>query len=61
MSSPEVAPLLAGNVLGSVGASFVVAEWKDAAGDNLTGQQVDRIAPEDASLDPSMPTQPLQK
>src|SRR5437868_14716949 len=32
MSSPEVAPPLAGNVLGSVGASFVVAEWKDAGG-----------------------------
>jgi mannose-6-phosphate isomerase-like protein (cupin superfamily) len=32
MSSPNVAAPLAGNVLGSVGASFVVAEWKDAGG-----------------------------
>jgi mannose-6-phosphate isomerase-like protein (cupin superfamily) len=30
MSSPTFAPLLAGNVAGSVGANFVVAEWKDA-------------------------------
>lgn len=27
-----IAPLLAGNVLGSVDANFVVAEWKDAGG-----------------------------
>jgi mannose-6-phosphate isomerase-like protein (cupin superfamily) len=27
-----IAPPLAGNVVGSVGASFVVAEWKDAGG-----------------------------
>ncbi len=32
MSSPIIAPPLAGNVLGSTGASFVVAEWKDAGG-----------------------------
>jgi mannose-6-phosphate isomerase-like protein (cupin superfamily) len=30
--SPIVAPPLAGNVLGSVGNSFVVAEWRDAGG-----------------------------
>jgi mannose-6-phosphate isomerase-like protein (cupin superfamily) len=30
MSSTTIAPLLAGNVAGSVGANFVVAEWKDA-------------------------------
>ncbi len=27
-----IAPLLAGNIIGSVGASFVIAEWKDAGG-----------------------------
>jgi len=27
-----IAPPLAGNVIGSVGTSFVVAEWKDAGG-----------------------------
>lgn len=27
-----IAPPLAGNVIGSVEASFVVAEWKDAGG-----------------------------
>jgi mannose-6-phosphate isomerase-like protein (cupin superfamily) len=32
MSSPITAPPLAGNVLRSVGANFVVAEWKDAGG-----------------------------
>jgi mannose-6-phosphate isomerase-like protein (cupin superfamily) len=32
MSAPNLAPLLAGNVLGSIGDSFVVAEWKDAGG-----------------------------
>ena len=32
MSSPIIAPPLAGNVVGSVGANFVVAEWKDAGG-----------------------------
>jgi mannose-6-phosphate isomerase-like protein (cupin superfamily) len=32
MSSTTVAPPLAGNVLGSIGDSFVVAEWKDAGG-----------------------------
>jgi hypothetical protein len=32
MSSPIVASPLAGNVLGSIGNSFVVAEWKDAGG-----------------------------
>jgi mannose-6-phosphate isomerase-like protein (cupin superfamily) len=30
MSTPTTSPPLAGNVLGSVGASFVIAEWKDA-------------------------------
>jgi len=32
MSTPMVAPPLAGNVLGSIGDSFVIAEWKDAGG-----------------------------
>jgi mannose-6-phosphate isomerase-like protein (cupin superfamily) len=32
MSSPTIAPLLAGSVLGSAGSDFVVAEWKDAGG-----------------------------
>ncbi|HEY6369003.1 MAG TPA: cupin domain-containing protein [Candidatus Sulfotelmatobacter sp.] len=32
MSSPTIAPPLAGSVLGSVGSHFVVAEWKDAGG-----------------------------
>ena len=32
MSSAKIAPPLAGNVLGAVGANFVVAEWKDAGG-----------------------------
>jgi mannose-6-phosphate isomerase-like protein (cupin superfamily) len=32
MSSPIIAPPLAGNVLGGVGASFVIAEWRDAGG-----------------------------
>jgi Cupin domain len=32
MSSPIAAPPLAGNVVGAVGANFVVAEWKDAGG-----------------------------
>jgi len=32
MSSPIVAPALAGKVLGSVRDAFVVAEWKDAGG-----------------------------
>jgi mannose-6-phosphate isomerase-like protein (cupin superfamily) len=32
MSSPTIAPSLAGNVVGSMGANFVVAEWKDAGG-----------------------------
>jgi len=32
MSSPTIAHPLAGNVLGSVNANFVVAEWKDAGG-----------------------------
>lgn len=32
MSSPTIAPPLAGSVLGSVGSDFVVAEWKDAGG-----------------------------
>jgi mannose-6-phosphate isomerase-like protein (cupin superfamily) len=32
MSAPTIAQLLTGNVLGSIGDSFVVAEWKDAGG-----------------------------
>lgn len=32
MSSPSIAPALAGCVLGSVGSDFVIAEWKDAGG-----------------------------
>ncbi len=32
MSSPILAPPLAGTVLGSVGNNFVIAEWKDAGG-----------------------------
>jgi len=32
MSSPIIAPLLAGSVLGAIGNDFVIAEWKDAGG-----------------------------
>jgi mannose-6-phosphate isomerase-like protein (cupin superfamily) len=32
MSSPIIAPPLAGSVIGSVGSDFVIAEWKDAGG-----------------------------
>jgi mannose-6-phosphate isomerase-like protein (cupin superfamily) len=32
MSSATIAPPLAGNVIGSTGANFVVAEWKDVGG-----------------------------
>jgi mannose-6-phosphate isomerase-like protein (cupin superfamily) len=32
MSSPLVAPPLAGSVLGTVGSDFVIAEWRDAGG-----------------------------
>ena len=32
MSSPSIAPALAGSVLGQVGSDFVIAEWKDAGG-----------------------------
>jgi oxalate decarboxylase/phosphoglucose isomerase-like protein (cupin superfamily) len=32
MGSPIIAPLLAGNTLGSVRDAFVVAEWRDAGG-----------------------------
>jgi uncharacterized cupin superfamily protein len=32
MSSPIVAPPLAGNTLGSVNDNFVIAEWRDAGG-----------------------------
>jgi hypothetical protein len=32
MSHPIIAPALAGNVLGSINASFVLAEWRDAGG-----------------------------
>lgn len=32
MSSPVIAPPLAGGLLGSLGSSFVIAEWQDAGG-----------------------------
>ena len=32
MSSPIIAPPLAGNVLGSINDNFVIAEWRDAGG-----------------------------
>ena len=32
MSSPIIAPPLAGNVLGSINDTFVIAEWRDAGG-----------------------------
>ena len=32
MSSARIAPPLAGTVLGSIGADFVIAEWKDDGG-----------------------------
>jgi mannose-6-phosphate isomerase-like protein (cupin superfamily) len=32
MSSPSIAPPLAGRVLGSIGDAFVIAEWRDAGG-----------------------------
>lgn len=32
MSSPIIAPPLAGSVLGRVGSDFVIAEWKDVGG-----------------------------
>jgi uncharacterized cupin superfamily protein len=32
MSSQDVAPPLAGNVIGSAGGNFVIAEWRDAGG-----------------------------
>ena len=32
MSSPLIAPPLAGSVIGAVGVDFVIAEWKDAGG-----------------------------
>jgi mannose-6-phosphate isomerase-like protein (cupin superfamily) len=32
MSSPIIAPPLAGSVIGAVGGDFVIAEWKDAGG-----------------------------
>src|SRR5262245_17027013 len=32
VSSPFLAPSLAGNVLGAAGDSFVIAEWRDAGG-----------------------------
>jgi mannose-6-phosphate isomerase-like protein (cupin superfamily) len=32
MTAPTIAPALAGNILGSVDASFVIAEWRDAGG-----------------------------
>src|SRR5262245_44738289 len=32
MSSPIIAPPLSGNVIGSAGDAFVIAEWRDAGG-----------------------------
>ena len=32
MSSPSIAPALAGRVLGSIDDAFVIAEWRDAGG-----------------------------
>jgi mannose-6-phosphate isomerase-like protein (cupin superfamily) len=32
MTSPTIAPPLAGNVIGSVANDFVIAEWRDAGG-----------------------------
>ena len=32
MSSPHIAPALAGSILGSIGGDFVIAEWRDAGG-----------------------------
>jgi len=32
MTSPTIAPPLAGNVLGSINDNFVIAEWRDAGG-----------------------------
>jgi mannose-6-phosphate isomerase-like protein (cupin superfamily) len=32
MSSPILAPLLSGNVIGSVADAFVIAEWQEAGG-----------------------------
>jgi len=32
MTSPVVAPLLSGNVIGSVADAFVIAEWRDEGG-----------------------------
>jgi mannose-6-phosphate isomerase-like protein (cupin superfamily) len=32
MSAHEIAPPLAGQVIGSAGGSFVIAEWRDAGG-----------------------------
>jgi uncharacterized cupin superfamily protein len=32
MNKPSIAPLLAGNILGSPNDSFVIAEWQDAGG-----------------------------
>ncbi len=32
MSSPNIAPLLSGHVIGSVNDAFVIAEWRDPGG-----------------------------
>ena len=32
MNQPSIAPLLAGNILGSANISLVIAEWQDAGG-----------------------------
>ena len=32
MSTPNIAPLLSGQVIGSTSDSFVIAEWRDAGG-----------------------------
>lgn len=36
MSSPIIAPLLAGHVIGSIDDAFVIAEWRDAGGPSGT-------------------------
>jgi mannose-6-phosphate isomerase-like protein (cupin superfamily) len=40
MSSPTIAPPLAGHVLGSVNDSFVIAEWQDAGGSTDTRRPI---------------------
>src|SRR5260221_4812974 len=40
MSSPTIAPPLAGHVLGSVNDSFVIAEWQEAGGSTDTRRPI---------------------